>query len=36
MRLADLEGAPYNPRTISPAALTGLGESVRRFGLVQP
>ena len=36
MRLADLEGAPYNPRTISPEALTGLGESVRRFGLVQP
>lgn len=36
MRLAELEGAPYNPRTISPEALAGLGESVRRFGLVQP
>jgi DNA modification methylase len=36
MRLVDLAPAPYNPRTITPEALGGLGTSIRRFGLVQP
>jgi len=36
MPLADLKEAPYNPRTITPKALLGLTESVKRFGLVQP
>ncbi len=35
-RVADLAPAPYNPRTISDGALAGLGESIGRFGLVQP
>jgi hypothetical protein len=35
-RVADLVPAGYNPRTISPEALAGLGESIGRFGLVQP
>ncbi len=35
-RLADLVPAPFNPRTISDGALAGLGESIGRFGLVQP
>jgi DNA modification methylase len=35
-RVADLLPAAYNPRTISPEALAGLGESIGRFGLVQP
>jgi len=35
-RLADLKPAPYNPRTISEGALSGLGASIDRFGLVQP
>ena len=35
-RLADLVPAPYNPRAISDDALAGLGESIGRFGLVQP
>lgn len=34
--LAELKGAPYNPREISPAALAGLKASIKRFGLVQP
>ncbi len=36
MRLDALAPAPFNPRTISPESLAGLGESVKRFGLVQP
>jgi DNA modification methylase len=36
MKIADLKPAPYNPRKISDAALAGLKESIRRFGLVQP
>ena len=36
MPLSDLKEAPYNPRTITPEALLGLTESVKRFGLVQP
>lgn len=36
MPIADLKAAEYNPRTISEAALTGLAESLKRFGLVQP
>lgn len=36
MRLTDLVAAPYNPRTISPEALGGLGQSIARFGVVQP
>ncbi len=35
-RVADLLPAPYNPRSISDEALAGLGESIGRFGLVQP
>ena len=35
-RVAELVPAGYNPRTISPEALAGLGESIGRFGLVQP
>jgi DNA modification methylase len=35
-RVADLVPAPYNPRDISAEALAGLGESIGRFGLVQP
>jgi DNA modification methylase len=35
-RVAELLPAAFNPRTITPAALTGLGESIGRFGLVQP
>jgi len=35
-RVADLLPAPFNPRTISADALAGLGESIGRFGLVQP
>lgn len=31
-----LEAASYNPRSISEAALAGLSESMRRFGVVQP
>ena len=34
--LDDLKPAPYNPRKISPQALKGLVESIKRFGLVQP
>jgi len=34
--LAELIPAAYNPRRISPEALAGLGESIGRFGLVQP
>lgn len=36
MQLADLSPAPYNPRTISEAALKGLRGSVERFGMVEP
>src|SRR5438552_1535880 len=36
MRLADLAPAPWNPRSIRPEALAGLGASLERFGLVQP
>jgi DNA modification methylase len=35
-RVADLLPASYNPRVISDEALAGLGESIGRFGLVQP
>ena len=35
-RVADLLPAAYNPRTISDEALAGLGQSIGRFGLVQP
>ena len=35
-RVSDLVPAAYNPRTISAEALTGLGESIGRYGLVQP
>ena len=35
-KLSDLVPADYNPRTISDDALSGLGESIGRFGLVQP
>jgi len=34
--ILDLLPAPYNPRTISPEALSGLRASVERFGLVEP
>ncbi len=36
MRLADLQPAPYNPRTISQEAARGLQTSLKRFGIVQP
>lgn len=36
MAVSDLRPAGYNPRTISDAALAGLGESMQRWGLVQP
>ncbi len=35
-RVAELVPADYNPRTISDAALAGLGASIGRYGLVQP
>jgi len=35
-RIADLTPAPYNPRTITQDALSGLRASVERFGLVEP
>jgi len=35
MKIKDLHPADYNPRTISKEALSGLGESIKRFGLVQ-
>jgi len=34
--LSELEPSGYNPRTISPEALAGLGESLKRFGCVEP
>jgi len=34
--LADIQSAPYNPRTITPKAREGLRASMRRFGNVQP
>jgi len=34
--LSELEPSAYNPRTISPEALAGLGESLKRFGCVEP
>jgi len=36
MTLDSLTPAPYNPREISDAALSGLRASIDRFGLVQP
>ena len=36
VRLDEIQPAPYNPRMISEDALGGLGESLDRFGLVQP
>jgi DNA modification methylase len=36
MRISDLVGWDRNPRKISPEALTGLEQSIRSFGLVQP
>lgn len=35
-RIAELKAAPYNPRKISVAAMKGLRQSLKRFGLVQP
>ncbi len=35
-RLADLNPAEYNPRTISDDGLRGLSESLKRFGCVEP
>ena len=35
-QVSDLSPAPYNPRSISPDALSGLRASVERFGLVEP
>lgn len=34
--LADLNPAPYNPRSITPEALSGLDRSISEFGLVEP
>jgi DNA modification methylase len=36
MKVADLNPAPYNPRTIQPKAKAGLRQSIKRFGLVEP
>lgn len=36
MALESLRAAPYNPRRISDRSLAGLGESIKRFGLVEP
>jgi hypothetical protein len=36
MRLGALVPAPYNPRSISPEALAGLGAWIRRFGWSSP
>jgi ParB-like chromosome segregation protein Spo0J len=36
MLLAELDHAPYNPRTITPEALAGLRRSIEEFGLVEP
>lgn len=36
MKISDLKAAPYNPRTISEHALTGLKASLKRFGMLQP
>lgn len=36
MKLADMVPAEYNPREITDRALEGLGNSIERFGLVQP
>ena len=36
MRLDQLAPSPYNPRKISRAALQGLQESLKEFGVVQP
>ena len=35
-RVGELLPADYNPRTISDEALAGLGQSIGRYGLVQP
>jgi hypothetical protein len=36
MRLADLQKADYNPRSITAEAMKGLKKSLTEFGLVQP
>lgn len=36
VNVGDLKPAPYNPRTISDAALAGLTASMKRFGVVEP
>jgi len=35
-KIKDLIPAPYNPRTISDSALSGLRASIKRFGYVDP
>lgn len=35
LKIADIEDAPYNPRTISDKARAGLSDSIREFGLVE-
>lgn len=35
MRLTNLSGASYNPRTIADAAFSGLRESIREFGMLE-
>ncbi len=36
MKLRDMNPAPYNPRSISDEARTGLSNSIKEFGLVEP
>ncbi len=36
MKVSELRPADYNPRTITEDALSGLGASVDRFGMVEP
>lgn len=35
LKIADIEDAPYNPRTISDKARAGLGDSMNEFGLLE-
>ena len=35
VKITDLVASTYNPRKISPEAMSGLAQSIERFGLVQ-
>lgn len=36
LKVSELKPAPYNPRQISEIELTGLSESIKKFGYIQP